>query len=211
MVMYQIGFMSTIMLLLYYFLNTSAASKVLIQSVVVLCVSLLSAILLFGTRIFQLYTTGDIDLQEIVRQQTMMTSQTHMQHTYNGSSDRETELEDEIAELKKKLKSAAIHPMNLQNQDIEIGGSSNGGAWKFENQKSLNLTSVSSNVLFDVPLLPSVIEFRRKITVQPSHAQIMRSLAEDNIHLWIYIYIIYQQRVHVYKKNKINLKKKPKK
>ena len=128
MVMYQIGFMSTIMLLLYYFLNTSAASKVLIQSVVVLCVSLLSAILLFGTRIFQLYTTGDIDLQEIVRQQTMMTSQTHMQHTYNGSSDRETELEDEIAELKKKLKSAAIHPMNLQNQDIEIGGSSNGGA-----------------------------------------------------------------------------------
>ena len=128
MVMYQIGFMSTIMLLLYYFLNTSAASKVLIQSVVVLCVSLLSAILLFGTRIFQLYTTGDIDLQEIVRQQTMMTSQTHMQHTYNGSSDRETELEDEIAELKKKLKSAVIHPMNLQNQDIEIGGSSNGGA-----------------------------------------------------------------------------------
>lgn len=116
------------MLLLYYFLNTSAASKVLIQSVVVLCVSLLSAILLFGTRIFQLYTTGDIDLQEIVRQQTMMTSQTHMQHTYNGSSDRETELEDEIAELKKKLKSAVIHPMNLQNQDIEIGGSSNGGA-----------------------------------------------------------------------------------
>merc|ERR1712195_116547 len=128
MVMYQIGFMSTIMLLLYYFLNTSAASKVLIQSVVVLCVSLLSAILLFGTRIFQLYTTGDIDLQEIVRQQTMMTSQTHMQHTYDNSTDRETELEDEIAELKKKLKSAVIHPMNLQNQDIEIGGSSNGGA-----------------------------------------------------------------------------------
>ena len=124
MVMYQIGFLSLIVLLLYYFLNVSAASKVLIQAIVVLCVSLLSAILLFGTRIFQLYTTGDIDLQEIVRQQTMMTSQTHMQHTYDAS--RETELEDEIEELKRKLKSATIHP--LPTGDIEIGGSNNTGA-----------------------------------------------------------------------------------
>ena len=125
MVIYQIGFLSLIVLLLYYFLNVSAASKVLIQAIVVLCVSLLSAILLFGTRIFQLYTTGDIDLQEIVRQQTMMTSQTHMQHTYDAS--RETELEDEIEELKRKLKSATIHPY-LPTEDIEIGGSNNIGA-----------------------------------------------------------------------------------
>ena len=121
----EIGFLSLIVLLLYYFLNVSSAAKVLIQSIVVLCVSILSAILLFGTRIFQLYTTGDIDLQEIVRQQTMMTSQTHMQHTYDGNSDKIDELEDEIKSLKAKLKSASIRP------DIELGqinGSNNVGA-----------------------------------------------------------------------------------
>jgi hypothetical protein len=120
MIMYQIGFLSLIVLLLYYFLNVSSAAKVLIQSIVVLCVSLISAILLFGTRIFQLYSTGDIDLQEIVRQQTMMTSQTHMQHTYDGgNSSRVEELEDEITKLKAKLKSATITP------DIEVGGNPN--------------------------------------------------------------------------------------
>ena len=126
MVMYQIGFLSLIVLLLYYFLNVTNAAKVLIQAIVVLCVTLLSAILLFGTRIFQLYTTGDIDLQEIVRQQTMMTSQTHMQHTYDNSTV--SDLEDEVKALKKKLKDATVHPAGMPMQDIEIGASNNSGA-----------------------------------------------------------------------------------
>ena len=128
MVMYQIGFLSLIVLLLYYFLNVSSAAKVLIQSIVVLCVSILSAILLFGTRIFQLYTTGDIDLQEIVRQQTMMTSQTHMQHTYDGNSDKVDELEDEIKSLKAKLKSASIRPLRPDIELGQINASNNVGA-----------------------------------------------------------------------------------
>jgi hypothetical protein len=128
MVMYQIAFLSLIVLLLYYFLNVTNAAKVLIQAIVVLCVTLLSAILLFGTRIYQLYTTGDIDLQEIVRQQTMMTSQTHMQHTYDNSSQDMSDLEDEIKELKKKLKAATVHPASSAMHDVEIGASNNSGA-----------------------------------------------------------------------------------
>lgn len=53
LVMYNIAFLSLIVLMLYYFLNVSAAAKVLIQSVTVLCVSILSLALLFGARIYQ--------------------------------------------------------------------------------------------------------------------------------------------------------------
>ncbi len=128
LVMYNIAFLSLIVLMLYYFLNVSASAKVVIQSIVVLCVTILSCILLFGTRIFKLYTEGDIDIQEIVRAQTMMTAQTHQSHTYaGGATDREKELEAELKALKQKLKSATIAPLNAIHKaqaDLEAG---NGG------------------------------------------------------------------------------------
>jgi hypothetical protein len=78
LVMCQIAFLSAIMLLLYYFLDTSQTTKILILAVVVFSVSLMSSVMLFGTRIFQLYTSGDIDLQEIVA--TMLVSERNAAH-----------------------------------------------------------------------------------------------------------------------------------
>jgi hypothetical protein len=76
--MCQIAFLSAIMLLLYYFLDTSQTTKILILAVVIFSVSLMSSVMLFGTRIFQLYTSGDIDLQEIVA--TMLVSERNAAH-----------------------------------------------------------------------------------------------------------------------------------
>lgn len=78
----------------------------------------------------QLYTVGDIDLAEIVRAQTMQTQQSHTRSNYTvgaaGPSVREKELEQQVANLKKKLKDARVQPLDATlGLDIE---SQSGGA-----------------------------------------------------------------------------------
>ena len=97
-VMYNIALVGLIVLLLYNFLDATIASKVLIHSFGVLSVISVSCTLVFGPRAYQLYKSGDIDMQELVRQQTMMTQQYSMNTQNNGEKD------EEIKKLKLELK-----------------------------------------------------------------------------------------------------------
>ena len=122
-VMYNIALVGLIVLLLYNFLDATIASKVLIHSFGVLSVISVSCTLVFGPRAYQLYKSGDIDMQELVRQQTMMTQQYSMNTQTTVRRTRRSK-----AQLELKMEESTNIIMEVKESQHESDRMERGGA-----------------------------------------------------------------------------------
>jgi hypothetical protein len=125
--MYNIAFVGVVVLCLYNLLDVNGPTKVLVQSFGVLWVTLISTILVYGPRTFQLIMKGDIDMKEVMRQQTMMTSSglttsgesdTAKDHTIQNQLRQIQSMKEEVSSLQEKLREAKNV---VKNMDIEQG------------------------------------------------------------------------------------------
>lgn len=124
--MYNIGFVGIVVLCLYNFLDVNGPTKVLVQTFGVLWVTVVSTMLVYGPRSFQLIMKGDIDMKEVMRQQTMMTSSGVTSSGDDSVKDNTIQkqlkeiqaMKEEVTQLQEKLNDAR---QMVKTMDIERG------------------------------------------------------------------------------------------
>ena len=125
--MYNIAFVGVVVLCLYNLLDVNGPTKVLVQSFGVLWVTVISTALVYGPRAFQLILKGDIDMKEVMRQQTMMTSSglttsgesdTAKDQTIQNQLKQIQSMKEEVSCLQEKLRDAK---KVVKDMDIEKG------------------------------------------------------------------------------------------
>ena len=119
--MYNIAFVGIVVLMLYNFLNVNEPTKILVQVFGVLWVTLVSTALVYGPRTFQLLMKGDLDMKEVMRQQTMMTQGGPTSMTQSGDGEKDMTIKRQLEEIEKMKEEVETLRKKARSMDIETG------------------------------------------------------------------------------------------
>ena len=120
--MYNIAFVGIVVLMLYNFLEVNEPTKVLVQVFGVLWVTIVSTVLVYGPRTFQLLTKGDLNMKEIMRQQTMMTQGGTTTVTQSGIDlEKDATIKKLLEEIERMKKEVKALQHKARSMDVEAG------------------------------------------------------------------------------------------